>query len=243
MIKYAVCMATYNGSNFLREQIASIVSQLKTDEILFISDDASTDSTIDIIASFGDKVKLVDSSRAGGVVANFERVLTAAYNAGACNIILSDQDDKWLDGRMSTIRERLSSTDMIMMNGYVTDFDLNQTGLMIFDQVNVKRGLFRNFIKPSYVGCCMAFKRDILGIALPFPRAIPWHDWFISLIGELYFLVELEPNPTIFYRRHSNNYSNTGEKSDNSFFKKIIMRLFMLCAMAIVVSRRWRSNK
>lgn len=239
MITFAICMATYNGDDFLHDQISSIVSQLLPDEKLFISDDGSSDETLEIAKSYGDRVWIVDASRAGGVVANFERVLTAAYNAGACNFILSDQDDKWLDGRMETIRERLSKVDMLMMNGYVTDFELNPSGITIFEQVGVRRGLLANFMRPTYVGCCLAFNRKVLTIALPFPHAMPWHDWFISLIGELYFQVELEQSPSILYRRHCNNQSNTGGKSTNSLFKKIEMRLIMLKAMAMTIYRHY----
>lgn len=242
MISYAVCMATFNGKNFLHDQISSIVAQLRPDEKLFISDDGSSDETVEIAKSYGEKVCVVDASRAGGVVANFERVLTAAYNAGACNIILADQDDKWLDGRMDNIRVRLENVDILMMNGYVTDSDLNPTGVTIFDQRGVRRGLIANLVRPTYVGCCMAFKREVLALALPFPRALPWHDWFISLIGELYFRVELDQRPLIYYRRHSHNQSNTCGKSTNSLAKKIAMRLTMLKAITIVVYRRHQSD-
>lgn len=51
----SVCMATYNGEPFLREQIDSILSQLNEKDELVISDDNSKDSTVDIIKSYHDK--------------------------------------------------------------------------------------------------------------------------------------------------------------------------------------------
>ena len=230
-------MATYNGEKYLHSQISTIISQLQSNEKLFISDDGSSDDTVKIAKSFGAQVQVVGTSRVGGVVPNFERVLTAAYNAGACNIILSDQDDTWAPGRMNSIREGLKDVDVLLMNGYVTDYALNPTGLTIFDQVRVRRGLVANLIRPTYVGCCMAFNRQLLSIALPFPKSLPWHDWFISLIGELYFRVKFDPKPSIYYRRHESNHSNTGQKSNYSLLRKIRMRIYIFRAIAIAIYR------
>ena len=48
----SVCMATYNGEKYIREQIDSILSQLKENDEIIISDDSSTDQTISIIEKF-----------------------------------------------------------------------------------------------------------------------------------------------------------------------------------------------
>lgn len=240
MINCAVCMATYNGGDFLEEQISSILSQLRSDEVLFISDDGSSDSTVTIIQSYGDNVRLISNSRAGGVVPNFERALAAAYKSNARIIVLADQDDKWLPGRMDSIRSHLADADMLMMNGFITDSALNLTGNTIFEKLGVRRGFIRNFTRPTYVGCCMAFRREVLSNALPFPEHLPWHDWFISLIGELFFRVKLDQTPLIYYRRHNANQTITGMKSNNSLLKKFIMRYFLFVALVIVIYRHLR---
>lgn len=51
----SVCMATYNGQKYIKEQITSILEQLGGNDELVISDDQSTDSTLDIIKSFNDE--------------------------------------------------------------------------------------------------------------------------------------------------------------------------------------------
>lgn len=231
-------MATYNGEKYLDEQISSILSQLQPYEKLFISDDGSQDDTLKIIHSYGDKVQLVSSSYSGGVVSNFERALTSAYNSGAKYFVLSDQDDIWMEDRMEDIRHNLSLADIIMMNGHITDADLNPTGYTIFNKIGVSTGFCANFVRPTYVGCCMAFRREILDVALPFPQSLPWHDWFISLIGELFFNVKHIPKPSIYYRRHGNNHSDTGERSKNSFFKKLKLRKRMFFSIIIAIYRR-----
>ena len=41
----SVCMATYNGGQYLKAQIDSILNQLSVNDELVISDDHSTDNT------------------------------------------------------------------------------------------------------------------------------------------------------------------------------------------------------
>ena len=59
----SVCMATHNGERYLKQQITSILCQLKDEDELIISDDISNDLTLEIIASFNDKRILPVSGR------------------------------------------------------------------------------------------------------------------------------------------------------------------------------------
>ena len=51
----SVCMATYNGACFINQQLDSILTQLSTDDEIIISDDNSTDNTVELIQSYNDK--------------------------------------------------------------------------------------------------------------------------------------------------------------------------------------------
>ena len=60
----SVCIATYNGEKYIRPQIESIIVQLDPEDEIVISDDGSTDDTLNIIASFADdRIKVFDHSR------------------------------------------------------------------------------------------------------------------------------------------------------------------------------------
>ena len=88
----SVCMTTYNGEKFIREQIASILCQLQDHDELIISDDGSTDSTIEIVNSLGDvRIKFYQNCFKN-VVKNFEFTISKAVGD---YIFLSDQDDIW----------------------------------------------------------------------------------------------------------------------------------------------------
>lgn len=86
----------------------------------------------------------------------------------------------------------------------------------------------------------MAFNRSILEIALPFPKDIPMHDWWIGLIGELYGKTYFIEDRLIVYRKHDNNVTSSGEKSSNSFYQKIIFRILMIKNILLRSTRRKR---
>jgi len=88
----------------------------------------------------------------------------------------------------------------------------------------------------------MAFHRSVLQYSMPFPEGLPMHDWWIGLIGELNFKTIHIKNELTLYRRHHNNASTTSSKSQNPFYKKFRMRLFILNSIMNKKIRNLRSN-
>lgn len=235
-IYMSVCLAIYNGEKFIREQMKSITSQLDECDEIIIVDDCSTDNTISAIEEMNNyRMKIYRNEKNIGVVKSFERSLSFAEGH---YIILADQDDVWLPGRMDCIRREIKSSDVLLLNAKIVDEKLNDSGANLFDTVGIREGFFANIFKNSFVGCCMAFKKDILKIALPFPHGLPWHDWYIGLIGELFFRVKRIDEPYLLYRRHAKNYTLTGSKSKNSLLRRFSMRFWMLYALVIASCRK-----
>lgn len=182
---------------------------------------------------------MVATSRVGNITLNFERAIAAARGDA---IVLCDQDDVWLSGRLNRVRKSLLDNIAVLLNGQVVDENLAPRGQTIFELVKMKPGIAANLIENSFIGCCMAFRRELCSRLLPFPPGIPWHDWFIGLVAEKIGRVERDPTITMLYRRHSANASPTGDKSSNSFHKKVKMRVATLSAFAIAVYFRKTSG-
>ena len=53
------------------------------------------------------------------------------------------------------------------------------------DMRGCRTGILKNILKNSYIGCCMAFRKELRKYILPFPENIPMHDQWIGLIGEI----------------------------------------------------------
>ncbi len=216
-------MATYNGAAYLREQIDSVLAQLQPGDELLIADDASKDDTPLILSSYGDALSVVASSRAGGVVRNFERVLQRAVGD---IVVLVDQDDVWLPGRLARLRSELASCDLVVANAWVVDAALQGRTRTVFDQLRAAPGVLRNWCgRSSFVGCCMAFRIGLLRRALPFPALTPWHDWLLGLLASVSGRVRFIDEPLMLFRRHGANASQTGDESSNGIVTKAVLRL------------------
>lgn len=231
----SVCLATYNGRRFVAEQLSSIVCQLEPGDEIVVADDGSTDGTIAEVVKFFPWVRIISEERVGGVVDNFER---AIYSAGGDLIVLCDQDDIWLPGRLKLIRQALIDNDLVVLNGEIVDAEAVRRGVTVFEVVGMKSGFFANLAKNSFIGCCMAFRRSLRDRILPFPSGVPWHDWYIGLVAEWIGRVERIDDITLLYRRHGGNFSPTGEKSRNTLWRKLAMRWAVLRAVVIAVARR-----
>jgi glycosyltransferase involved in cell wall biosynthesis len=229
-LSVSVCLASYCGARYISDQLDSVICQLAPGDELLVADDGSTDETLSILKRYGAGLTLVAVDRVGGVVSNFERVIAAA----TCDVVvLCDQDDVWLPGRLDLIREALQGCSLVVLNGQVVDADLHPSGVTVFESVGVRRGFFKNLAKNSFVGCCMAFRRELRDRVLPFPVGVPWHDWYIGLVAELLFSIERIDQSTLLYRRHGGNFSPTGEKSSNGVGTKILLRLKVLSAVLV----------
>lgn len=208
-IGFSVVMTTYNGERYLREQLASIIDQLGENDELVVSDDGSTDATLHILRDHtSDRIRVLASSGNLGPIRNFEYALGHARGRV---IVLSDQDDRWLPGRLQRVRDHFFAGtgpyDLLVMNSIITDGELTPTHGSLFAFLDVGPGFAKNVYRNTYVGCHMAFRRDLLAVALPFPRAIPMHDMWLGLVSEMVGPVTFDPEPTLLFRRSGHNYT------------------------------------
>jgi glycosyltransferase involved in cell wall biosynthesis len=208
-MKISVCMATFNGEQYIGEQLGSIIPQLADQDELVISDDSSTDRTLRIIEGFGNAhLRLFSGNIFHSPVYNIEN---AVKHAEGDIIVLSDQDDVWLSNKLPLIRShfsrRMSAVSTLVLDGYVINQHGRATGDTLFHTLKPGKGVIRNLYRNTYMGCCMAFTRELLRIALPFPPNIPMHDSWLGILSELYGSVEFMPEKTINYRRHPLNQS------------------------------------
>jgi len=205
----SVCMTTYNGERYLREQLVSILDQLGKGDELIISDDSSTDTTLEIIRDLGDaRIRLLTGNSFYSPIYNIENAIKKASGE---LLVLADQDDIWLENKLAVVREKLGHkierAALVMMDGYIIDGDGMRTGQTIFRRQPPKKGVLANLYDNCFTGCTLAFTRPLLELALPFPAGIPMHDAWLGILALLRGEVEFAPEKTIEYRRHGTNLS------------------------------------
>ena len=189
---------------FFAEQMASILPQLNEHDELLVSDDSPEGCTAvkKAVGAFDDpRIRYIEGPGLG-VIKNVEFLLGEARGE---ILVLSDQDDVWLPGKLARVREHLPLGEpaVLLHDAKMTDAKLCVTEESLFAQRGVGRGVLRNLMKNGYTGCCMAMTKELLPYILPFPEGIPMHDQWIGLQGERRARVILLREALILHRRHA----------------------------------------
>ena len=236
----SVCIAAFNGSKYIKDQISSIICQLAVDDEIVVSDDCSDDNTVLILESFNDsRIKIINNNANVGHVKNFERALSFAKNE---LIFLSDQDDLWLPGKVQTIVKLfLEDSELIFVHHSISLLD-SEVGIVHppfhilpnKDQYYLSY-LFRQLVSPNIWGCATAFRRDILKILLPFPVHVYAHDhWLGIVVAGSRKRIKLLNNCYVLRRLHDNN--RTPISGGNNFKIKLVNRLklyYLTCVLTL----------
>lgn len=229
----SVCVATYNGAKYIQEQLESILSQLSTEDEVIVSDGGSSDNTAECVLQIKDRrIRWItlppQATNERGIWKqvtlirrNFENALRQARGE---IIFLSDQDDKWLPGKVDKVLSVMKSNTMcVVHDAKVTDDKLSivhPSIMNLFKPVFYRWGVL---IKSPYMGCCMAIRRSVVEKALPIPNGVEYDTWLGCVarkMGEVQFIKE----PLLLYRRHKNNASYLAYKNKNSIAVKIKRR-------------------
>jgi glycosyltransferase involved in cell wall biosynthesis len=205
-------VATHNGSKYVLAQLASIVDQLDAADEIVVVDDASTDQTPELIAALNEpRVRLIRLTTNVGYVAAFEHALGAArYDL----ILLADQDDEWVPGRVQLMRTALAehavvAGNLVTLNGPDAirgPYGQRSWRLRSTDSPRKWRNTVGILVgNRPYYGSAMGLNRQALDIALPFPGIRESHDLWIALCGnQLGSIRHLEENVTA-RRYHDSN--------------------------------------
>lgn len=238
VLSASIVLAAYNGEAYLAHQLDSIIHQMKPEDQLILSIDPCTDRTSEI-AKFYQKnnpeLNLILLQGPGkGLIANFENGLR---HADRDIILLADQDDEWGDNKLATIRTQFEQDPTlagIVHDASICDGLLNVVEPSFFKAHHSKNGYMPNIIRNSFIGCCMALRKDVVEVALPFVSPLPMHDQYLGLTALKMGRVEFLEQPLVKYRRHENNASSLHH---SSLSNQIAWRVQILKAMHEIDSR------
>lgn len=211
-IRVSVVLPSYNGEAYIRQQLESILGQLGKQDELIVSDDSSADGTVSIVKEYqrtDGRICLLKGPRQG-IKSNVGYALSHAKGR---YIFLADQDDIWLDHKVSRVLRAFEQQRASVVVHDARVFagedvaDIQMESFFAFRGSGA--GVIKNIIKNSYIGCCMAFRRDLLEVILPVPAQIEMHDQWIGILGD-YFAGKscFLPDVLLLYRRHGANNSS-----------------------------------
>lgn len=243
----SVCMALYNGEKYIQEQINSILPQLDNEgDELIIVDDFSKDNSGNIVMLFNHPcIRLYRNDSNLGYIKTFEKAINISKNPV---IFLSDQDDIWVEGRLSKMYHKLKEKDtnwLLCSNfksfseeekkivRFKTKLKHNETG------ENYGKNIIKIFGgKIAYFGCTMAFRSEFKKIILPFPDYIDSHDLWMAMLGNVMKKIIHLEDITLLHRIHEKNTSFVQRK----FYQKIFTRFLFFKAWFEAHKRSNRIN-
>ena len=243
----SVCIATYNGGEFVVKQLTSILDELgPTDEVVVV-DDASTDETVRKVKSLQDsRIKLFQNPENKREIYSFSYALSKAKND---IVFLSDQDDIWLPGRVALMKDALINSEAEVLTSnfrWIDQFD-NPVDVP-FDGVSSKTSSegFRNILdifvgRTNYFGCAMAIRKRFLKIICPIPEYVESHDLWIALSSNLLKANLHIDDETFLKRRHSSNATST--ESSRPFLQKLWSRVVFARSLVAIYLRSRSHNR
>ena len=219
-----VCMATYNGEHYVRQQLASILKQLNSDDEVIVVDDCSQDRTLFMIKSFNDeRIKVISNSTNIGPIKSFEKGLVLSHGE---YIFLADQDDVWLSNKVSTVLNcfKHDKADLVVHYAIVVDNNLKPIA-QSWNNYNHNRfgkSWLSTLTKNPFTGANMAFSRRVLEACVPFPEKIPMHDWWIGgVCQQSGFKISIINKSLLLYRRHNSNVTGNSHQLKKMLVNRI----------------------
>ena len=241
-MKTSVVIATFNGSRYIIEQLTSIIQQSVLPSEIVISDDGSSDSTIDLIHSFIRQHEslpiqyklVVNNSGNHGVLGNFEN---AVLNASGDYVFFCDQDDIWFEKKIERLVGVLDicNEQVVIHNAQVIrecddgsfkPIDKHLLGKYPFDSAGLYKINGSEQVKLAFYNClihgmCTCIKRNYLLTLLPFSRGSNHDNWilFCALADDTILAVS---DDLAYYRIHENNTCGIQEyKKKRSLSKRL----------------------
>lgn len=210
-----ILLSTYNGEKYLDDQLHSLRLQKNICSFLIIRDDGSSDSTISIIEKwqqrYPDWILLVKGKNIGFVSSFTELLRTALKKFPHIQYFsFCDQDDVWLEDKLSTAVNYLSkySDDLPTLyfsNLTVVDTNLNKICLF-WNQYEVRLSKHGALVQNFAPGCTEVFNRKAAEAYIThYPKCVLFHDYLMFQICTFLGQVIYDPSSHILYRQHGNN--------------------------------------
>lgn len=221
-----ILMSTYNGEKYLRDQLDSFVNLDNFEEVkVLIRDDGSTDSTLEILDEYRLKYgfEIIKGKNLG-----VNRSMTVLFknSDGNCDYFaLSDQDDVWLNNKLTKALDFLNKEDtsiplLFGSCSEVVDEDMNHIGNTTVPNKGIS---FYNAISQNIIpGHTQVFNRNLMNMLIEIEvEYIHVIDWWIYLIATCFGKVTFINEFTVKHRQHGKN--SVGYELN--FFKKTLNRI------------------
>ena len=204
----AILLATYNGSEYIREFLDSLIAQTCTDFNLIVRDDGSTDDTLEIIRNYSSRIKIdfIKTNVRLGPAKSFFELLTHASDDFDF-YFFADQDDYWHKSKIERAVDKLSA-EKEKVALYCSRLEYVDENLAHIKYSIIPRvvALENALVENIATGCTVVLTRPARRLLVDYPPGrIIMHDWWFYIVIAAFGKVIYDEFPSIKYRQHSNN--------------------------------------
>lgn len=223
-----ILLATYNGEQYLAEQLESILAQTEQNWRLVIQDDCSADGTVAVARQYAnahsDRIEVIQRAvRSGSAKNNFFSML---QYVGTEYWMTCDQDDIWLPNKIEVTLEMMRRLEEhhadvpLLVHSDLMVIDQKRNTLAksfyAYQKLDAKRDSFANLLSQNIVtGCTALMNRALLDKIHSLPAVALMHDWWFALVAAAFGKIAFVEHATVLYRQHGRN--SVGAKDAGSF--------------------------
>lgn len=246
--RVAILLPTWNGENYLHEQVDSLLAQDYPDFLIVSRDDGSRDSSPAIIADYAARFEhrfhiVPADGRNLGASGSFAFLMAYALQhkdvlgLTSAWVMPSDQDDVWHPDKL-----RLSMARMQEMEARYPGRPLLVHGdLEVVDEARrqiapsfvryqglqpLRNGFARLLVSNTVTGCTALCNEALLRRALPIAGQAVMHDWWLALVAGAFGKLSFIDTPLLQYRQHGANTIGAKEYQPPAMFQNVWQRLW-----------------
>ena len=235
-----ILMATFNGGDYIGEQLDSLLNQTYRHWRLVVHDDGSTDNTVAIVNDYGAKdsriTLLTDGVAAAGAARNYLHLLNQTH---ADLYMFCDQDDIWLPQKVEQMVAAIYPIEqpaMVYANGY-----FYRSGKVITQKTTTIHPRFLKdslFFNSGIQGCSIIVNKQLIALLKPFPEQVAMHDHLLTMAAATLGRISYVDEVLTWYRQHERNVTGNQQVG---YFAKICS--FLINGMPVIDTRHFNANR
>ncbi|WP_411273212.1 glycosyltransferase [Daejeonella sp.] len=220
----SIVLCTYNGEQFLKEQLASLVTQTYPNLEIIIVDDNSSDGTKDLLISFTslhDNIQLFFNECNLGYNRNFEKALSLTNGK---YISICDQDDIWFPDKIEKLAGSIGDNWAIFSNSEFIDWETKSMSQQLISTDLLMDGYKSILLENFFTGHTSLLSRESFKYILPIPE-YGFYDWWIGFVCLYHQKLVFHNEVLTYYRVHQKSVTQYKKKKKHSIIEDLDIQL------------------